>query len=763
MVEPEPLFANTATNTITEHITSLPVITPPIDSPAETHQSEIIFQIDDVPDDMTETEKIQEFISYIEKLDDKEVDQQIENEKYQFKEFLDHPQRLRHPSYNIDDKDLDSFVDITNFIENEQKLEVMTRQKNNELPPKKSYESSLTVNVDDIIEPEIVSENAYKTELEEVVEPLIVPKKAYKVTSKQTTESDSNLPSNKNFDSIENKKLDKVFNVNRQESNFSTISLESGSQFTIDVRQKSRSPCPSTSYSRETSLQSPYTGSTDRRSPSFERHLIRQPNSFDDLEYIHGRDDWQDISSINIHHQIESDNYHHFRRYSETAETLEYIKGRDDWTQFMQSQTLAGINENEDRSRSSFSIRKEVDSDEYHHTRRFSEALDLAYRSFVRTNSGGILFVAQGSALNGHERSPYHLLRADIERNEFMKLYSWDEEQQKQRSSNEKFDTFITYRNDFRSMSESRDISEMKMIREEQRAWSKTKETKIVHSETVEHRIETETIVNQVIEDAVDIVTNQSHSRNIEREDTTITEGNTAENVYDVEITPGEDTIEFVVWDINSDGREDDDSLQDYEILDENLSPSVDISNPDTVDYSTADLKPDETILSDKDSSPKPTLKKSKRIDDLVEAERCSIDLTDEKDLLFEKLKTIDNGKVDESMSDTMTDKTKSFLEAEISSGSRLLSDLDNTAFEKMDSIDKTKMFKSNEAAESNQVPIEFHQSKKPPINVTVERPVKIVKPTNQADGIRNIRIPRHSAGVDELLKDTSLSPWFHK
>lgn len=772
--EPESLIADTATNTVTQ-ITSLPVVTT-IDSPIP-HQSEIVFQIDDVSDDLTEETKIQEFISYIEKLDHEKVDQQIENEKYQFKEFLDHPQRLRHTSYNIDDKDLDSFVDVKNFIEYEQQSEVMSRQKNDEQLTVKNYETSMTVNLNDddgeisvgneIIEPEIVSKKFYETTMEEVIEPLIIPKKAYEVTAEQQAESESNFSRDKPSSS---NKIDKVFNVNRQESNFSTISLESGSRFaidkTFDVRhQKNRSPCPSTSsYSRETSLQSPYSCSTDRRSPSFDRHLIRQPNSFDDLEYIHGRDDWRDIPSINIHHQVESDTYHHLRRYSETAETLEYIKGRDDWAQHMRSQVLAGIHENDDRSRSSFSIRNEVDSDEYHHTRRLSEALDLAYRSFRRTDSGGILFVAQGSALNGRERSPYHLLRADIERDEFMKLYAWDEEQQRQQcASNEKFDTYIAYRDDVRSMSENRDISEMKMIREEQRTWCQTKETKISHTQTIEHRIKTETVVNQVIEDAVNIVTNQSDDCNSKEQNTSVVESNAGENVIDVEITPGEDVIEFVVWDINSDGKEDDDSLQDYEILEESIiSPSIDITSPEIIDYS-ADLKLDEAIMSDKDSSPKPTLKKSKRIDDLVEAERCSIDLTDEKDSLLEKLKAIETEeKENESVSPNADDKMELFLESEKSS-EKLLSTDKNAAFEKIDLLDATKMLLNNEAVESNPVPKELNQMKKPPINETIERPSKTTKQSTVTPGSRNIRNPRHSAGVDELLKDTSLSPWFHK
>lgn len=140
-------------------------------------------------------------------------------------------------------------------------------------------------------------------------------------------------------------------NATRRESLLSEISSDSNQSVYKDDVQRS--------LSRENSylfIQS-------------QRIHERSTSPFAELEYIRGRDDWTDISSrYDIDQEVDSDNYHHLRRYSETAETLEYIRGREDWlkNEILQGNrsSLYGILE---RPESRFVIQDEIDSDEYHH------------------------------------------------------------------------------------------------------------------------------------------------------------------------------------------------------------------------------------------------------------------------------------------------------------------------------------------------------------------------------------------------------------
>lgn len=198
-------------------------------------------------------------------------------------------------------------------------------------------------------------------------------------------------------------------NINvRKESLGSNQSSESS-----DARKAAKLPYTSSSssmsYAREDSWISMDSNTCLRRSPS--------RNS--DLEYIKGRDDWRDISNYRVEHEIDSDNYHHHRRHSETADTLEYIRGRDDWIRYEETRergsTLPQIYESEGK----IGIKEETDADEYHHHRRLSEIISYAHEA------SNLLFIAQGSARSGRERSPYKVLRADIDKAEFIKRYYW--------------------------------------------------------------------------------------------------------------------------------------------------------------------------------------------------------------------------------------------------------------------------------------------------------------------------------------------------
>lgn len=96
----------------------------------------------------------------------------------------------------------------------------------------------------------------------------------------------------------------------------------------------------------------------------------RSQSHLSELEYIKGRDDWKDdYARCSISEEVDSDNYHHLRRHSEAADTLEYIRGREDWLQWNSAYrnnrpSLAQIFE---AGEPKFLIQDEIDSDEYHH------------------------------------------------------------------------------------------------------------------------------------------------------------------------------------------------------------------------------------------------------------------------------------------------------------------------------------------------------------------------------------------------------------
>lgn len=91
----------------------------------------------------------------------------------------------------------------------------------------------------------------------------------------------------------------------------------------------------------------------------------RSQSRFSELEYIRGREDWKDTYlRYDISEEIDSDNYHHLRRHSETAEMLEYILGREDSLQHAKRNSLPRIFE---LNESKIVIQDEIDSDEYHH------------------------------------------------------------------------------------------------------------------------------------------------------------------------------------------------------------------------------------------------------------------------------------------------------------------------------------------------------------------------------------------------------------
>lgn len=136
----------------------------------------------------------------------------------------------------------------------------------------------------------------------------------------------------------------------------------------IDAR-KSRDVRSSTVYSR----------SDSESSNIFHKSISRDSSSpFNEsntqLNYRQGYNRNGSSNSF-IQNELDSEEYHHDRRFSMTAETLEYIRGRDDWK--VHSENI--LNNIYSRQSSNISIQSEIDSDEYHHDRVVTDLIEMAY------------------------------------------------------------------------------------------------------------------------------------------------------------------------------------------------------------------------------------------------------------------------------------------------------------------------------------------------------------------------------------------------
>lgn len=213
---------------------------------------------------------------------------------------------------------------------------------------------------------------------------------------------------------------DFVFTVQDEDEDGSVRLIDSSSLETLEMRRES--------LDSEQSLESNYfvrsseSGSVYTREDSWmsgdSNAFNRSQSTYSELEYITGRDDWKERQS-SIREQIDSDNYHHNRRFSENSEALEYIRGREDWLRnemkHARSNTLPQLFEHGNRK---FLIQDEIDSDEYHHNFYLSEAIRTATELDPRV-------VVHGAASSGRSRSPYRVLHADIDKEEFLQRYYW--------------------------------------------------------------------------------------------------------------------------------------------------------------------------------------------------------------------------------------------------------------------------------------------------------------------------------------------------
>lgn len=584
-------------------------------------------ETDETSDDLVDDGKIQEFISRIELLEKSPEIDSGQSDKFQFKEFLELPHRLRHPSFNFDDGQSDEKI--------EDEFETISLDRSPNYDPNKQ---ELSFKFDKI--PVGNQENLiYKTE-------------AFIASEKE-------LSDNSNKQESSYRSVDKTFNVNRQESNYSTISNESGSHF-MEERV--------------------YTKNVFTRT---ERSISRssEQSNYNDLEYIKGREDWRDIPVIPIKEQVDSDDYHHSRRHSETAENLEYIRGREDWAIFMQSQVIPEI---------TISIRDEVDSDEYHHGRALSEALDLSIYGYTRD---GKRFLTQGSAKNGRDRSPYKLMNAeDIEKDEFFRKYYWN--------------TNLSSR----AVSENRDLAEEEMIKMERMHWMKSPTHLRLNSDPDQEEVA------------------EGGTSGSEDERVTVVEA-TNDNDFttvNVEIDSNDnDVIEVALWDLESDPEE-------IEPTEDQTSSEINTE----IDQIPLDILENIEIPENTEESisHQTTLKKSKRIDNLLEAER--IDSFD----VPVKEKSVEN-----EINEKLSTENKITIQED-----KVENKIINLEEKLENKIAKTDRFLETEKLEQSKYLSKNSQSK-----VTDDK----IQKFNQKLSERKIS----KSGIDQLLIDTSLGPWFHK
>lgn len=418
--------------------------------------------------------KIQEFMDYIQNLDRKQS-----GDRLGFHEFPSDSQRQRYPSYNYDGKyeeDLNINIlpqDIVEpfddneenspqsrninqiFLDNEKGVEVKGRRPmavkrtlslqtapididnaNNTLSPNIKHfsrKSSLTDHLETSTNP---STPSFINELKFEHRPMqriqkvdnfqsIVPSPPSISKGPSTCGSQESIAEIE-FVFIENTDLPDLSTLALNEKkppisrsiSYSGQTIDSSSLENVIIRKESLNSSGSNSSSVKNSEQPGREGSW--ASVDSNRRYERSQSRYSDLEYINGRDDWRAVTSLHLNQQIDSDDYHHHRRYSETADTLEYIRGRDDWLQFEENRercsTLPEIFEGKSR----YDIKDEIDADEYHHHRCLSEI--ISYATKVSNN----VFLAQGSARSGRSRSPYRLLRTDVNKTELIERYIWN-------------------------------------------------------------------------------------------------------------------------------------------------------------------------------------------------------------------------------------------------------------------------------------------------------------------------------------------------
>lgn len=451
---------------LNERIASVPEITLTADTDAistNTINADFIaaeqtFAINSNIDELVGDGKVQEFMQYIEHIDSETAT----GDKLNFQEFSDASKRMRYPSYNTGgevDEEIDEFtIIVADDIETDE--ETTESQDTASAKPIESKRKTNMFAKDSgrFVEYERMNEakQLQSASTSDILQSQEKPRESL-VKSKTV---DQFLSSVGSFASTTDSGDTDALKVDRIDPEIRVI--ESPSIETITRRESLTSDVSNESsyfnFKRSSDSESAYAYNREDSWLSYDSNMQfdRSLSTFSDLEYIRGRDDWREHQSSRlIPSEIDSDDYHHHRRFSENSDALEYIRGREDWLKnemnAVRSCTLPRIFEQGDRK---FLIQDEIDSDEYHHSFYLQEAVRTATELGPR-------FLVHGSARSGRARSPYKVLHAEIDKNEFLQRYYW-------KGANE----LPTDDPGFKLLPlEKHDVAEEKMIRSERLIW----------------------------------------------------------------------------------------------------------------------------------------------------------------------------------------------------------------------------------------------------------------------------------------------------
>lgn len=340
----------------------------------------------DGSDMAVEDSKTNEFIDYIEHIDN---DEATVTSRFQFKEYLEQPKRLHYPSYNNDDdkynedelKDF-SIVERVDYdpkdLANENKSSNFNSKRaiNNRKPNMFALATPKHLNDDENNKQYMYRPVIRITSTEdERVEQFLYDENCEKINAAKDHCAAEILIKSKTtqmFDCSDENTSD-VETIESENSRANSPSLDR-------IRRESllsNGDSEPIQFECEQSTDPKHFYDREDSSSSNKSNVLfeRSQSRLSELEYIKGRDDWKDsYLHYDISKEIDSDNYHHLRRHSEAADTLEYIRGREDWLRnelhHAPRKSLPRIFETGEQK---IVIQDQIDSDEYHHNFFLSE------------------------------------------------------------------------------------------------------------------------------------------------------------------------------------------------------------------------------------------------------------------------------------------------------------------------------------------------------------------------------------------------------
>lgn len=328
------------------------------------------------------------------------------SDKQQFKEFMESSKRQRYPSYNYEaTKDDDSLLkDYTVVVNHDDSVKIMQndieirntrRIKNNRKPnmfalPKLIKTTSIDNNDDQNQLYNFKPVIRITLNEDERIEHFLCENDDDTMDNVICSTAEILIKSKTTqlFDCDEN--TNEMFKWDEQSDEDNNRSI-----FDIDERRQSLlSELSSDSNHIDfAAANTKYVNREDSSASSKSNTFYERSQShLSDLEYIRGRDDWKNhYGRYEISEEIDSDNYHHLRRHSEADDTLEYVRGREDWVKnqnlkrYSRRTSLSRIFEGGEHK---IVIQDEIDSDEYHHNLFWNDK----FRSASESRSPAKLF-----------------------------------------------------------------------------------------------------------------------------------------------------------------------------------------------------------------------------------------------------------------------------------------------------------------------------------------------------------------------------------